>query len=189
MWSKSIAGMQVKVRAVADRFKEPGPAATGIPLPRHARPDELIKLDIVAMLGQDGAHLERQHIWPSGHWDWPVHLPYKHGLKCGNMIFIGGQVPLDGKGEVIKAGQAAAQTRMSLEYISKVLSGFGLGMDSVVKVLTLYSGSGKHDELHTNLEIRSAAFTDPGPATTGIPVPCLAYEQMTIEIEVIAMSE
>jgi hypothetical protein len=28
-----------------------------------------------------------------GHWDWPGHLPYRHGVKAaGQMIFLGGQV-------------------------------------------------------------------------------------------------
>jgi hypothetical protein len=60
-------------------------------------------------------------------------------------------------------------------------------MDAVVKVLALYSAAGRPEELHTNLSIRSAAFTEPGPTTTGIPLPRLAYPGMMIEIEIIAM--
>ena len=40
--------------ACAAHFKEPGPAATGIPLPRHARQGQQIKIEVVAMLGEDG---------------------------------------------------------------------------------------------------------------------------------------
>jgi enamine deaminase RidA (YjgF/YER057c/UK114 family) len=69
-----------------------------------------------------------------------------------------------------------------------VLAGFGLGMDAVVKVLALYGAKGDPEELHTNLSIRSAAFSEPGPATTGIPLPYLAYPDMLIEIEMIAMA-
>src|SRR5262249_11922132 len=75
-------------------FTEPGPAATGIPLPRHALPGVMTRTEIIAMLGADGRRLPRSHVWPEGHWDWPIHLPYKHGIKCGNMIFLGGQVAL-----------------------------------------------------------------------------------------------
>jgi enamine deaminase RidA (YjgF/YER057c/UK114 family) len=179
--------------AVAGHFTEPGPAATGIPLPRHAQPDERIKIDVVAMIGEDGRHLPRLHSWPEQHWDWPIHLPYKHGLQCGDMIFIGGQVALDQvvldqKGSVIQSGQLAAQTRTCLENIRRLLSDFGLEMDAAVKVLALYSAVGKPEELHTNLSIRSAAFKEPGPATTGIPLPSLAYRDLMIEIEIIAMT-
>ena len=50
--------------ACAAHFKEPGPAATGIPLPRHARAGQQIKIEVVAMLGEDGRHLPRRHVWP-----------------------------------------------------------------------------------------------------------------------------
>ena len=32
--------------------------------------------------------MEKAYSWPDGHWDWPIKLPYKHGVKCGNMIKI-----------------------------------------------------------------------------------------------------
>jgi hypothetical protein len=54
-------------------------------------------------------------------------------------------------------------------------------------VTAFYEGGASADQLHKNLSVRSACFTEPGPATTGIPVPFLAYEQMVIEIEVVAM--
>ncbi len=170
--------------AVARRFAEPGPAATGMPVPSYPDPQQRIMIDAIAMRDPAAA---REHVWPEGHWDWPVHLPYRHGVKCGNMVFIGGQVPLTQNGIVIAPHDMAAQTRMSLDYIRKVLAGFGLTMDAVVKVLALYSAAGQPEELHTNLSIRSAAFTEPGPATTGIPLPSLAYPGMMIEIEIIAM--
>jgi hypothetical protein len=43
------------------------------------------------------------------------------------------------------------------------------------------------DNLHANLAIRSANFADSGPATTGISLPCLAYNGMVIGIEVIGI--
>ena len=60
-------------------------------------------------------------------------------------------------------------------------------MDDVVKVTTFYEGDGSGDDLHQNLSIRSSYFTEPGPATTGISLPALAYDGMVIEIEVIGM--
>jgi enamine deaminase RidA (YjgF/YER057c/UK114 family) len=76
--------------ACAAHFNEPGPAATGIPLPRHALPGQQIKIEVVAMLAEDGTRLPRRHAWPPSLWDWTIHLPYKHGLKCHDMIFLGG---------------------------------------------------------------------------------------------------
>jgi len=176
-------------RVRARYFREPGPAATGIPLPRHALPGVMARTEIIAMLGADGRHLPRSHIWPEGHWDWPIHLPYNHGIKCGNMIFLGGQVALTPAGAVIRPGDLVEQTRLSMENIRRVLAGFGAGFDDSVKVTAFYVGSASGEQLHKNLSIRSGCFTEPGPASTGIPLPFLAYQDMMIEIEIVAMLE
>jgi enamine deaminase RidA (YjgF/YER057c/UK114 family) len=168
-------------------FSEPGPAATGLPLP--LLPDgEMVRMEVMAMLGENGRPLPRQHAWPEGHWDWPIHLPYKHGLKCGDMIFIGGQVSLDSRGEVLDAGDMVAQTHTSMDNVRRVLEGFGLAMDDVVKVNGFYKGEAGPDTILTNQRIRSACFTEPGPASTGIPLKYLAIEGLAIEVEAIAMT-
>ena len=175
--------------AVASYFAEPGPAATGIPIPALFRDGLMISVEVTALLGEDSSPLPRRHAWPTGHWDWPVHLPYKHGVKCGNMIYVGGQVSIDSHGAVIDPGDLVTQTRTSMANIAKVLGEFGLGLDDVVKVTAFYAGNASAEVLHDNLSIRSSSFTEPGPATTGIPLPCLAYEKMEIEIEVVAMTD
>ncbi len=178
---------QGAARVRAAFYEEPGPAATGIPVPRQADPDNRTRIEITAMRGLDGKRLPRTHVWPKDHWDWPIHLPYKHGLKCGSKIFIGGQVALTPKGEVIKPDDMVAQTRIAMEMIRRVLEGFGAGFDDVVKVLSCYEGKASAEVLHDNLSIRSACFTEPGPASTGVPFPALAYEGMVIEIDIYAI--
>lgn len=175
--------------ARAHYFTEPGPAATGVPIPGHVDPSIRTRTTMMAMLGEDGRRLPRRHVWPEGHWDWPIHLPYKHGVKCGPMIFMGGQVSLTPKGEVIDPGKMVPQTRTAMANIGKILDGFGAKLDDVVKILTYYTGGASATQLHENLAVRSSCFTEPGPATTGIPFPFLAYDQMLIEIDSIAMAE
>ena len=53
------------------------------------------------MLTENGDRLPRVHAWPDSLWDWHLHLPYKHGLKCENMIFLGGQVSLSKMGRAV----------------------------------------------------------------------------------------
>ena len=173
--------------ACASCFPEPGPAATGIPVPALQREGAMISLELTAMINEDGSHIPRDFVWPDQHWDWPTHLPYKHGNRCGNTIHVGGQVSLDPHGGVIDPADMVAQTKTSMNNIATVLDGFGAKMDDVVKVTTFYTGGASYDALHENFRIRSACFTDPGPATTGVPLPTLAYPDMTIEIEVVAM--
>ena len=176
-------------RARARYFTEPGPAATGIPLPRHALPGVTTRTEIIAMRGTDGKRLPRQHVWPAGHWDWPFHLPYKHGIKCGRMVFVGGQVSMTSEAVIIAPGDLVKQTRNSMDNIAKVLAGFGLKFDDTVKINAFYRGGASAEQLKANLSIRSGCFTEPGPATTGVPLPTLAYPGMMIEIEIVAMAD
>lgn len=173
--------------AFARNFKEPGPAATGIPIPRHADDEILIKISAVAMLAEDGSRLPRTHSWPSGLWDWHVHLPYKHGLKCDGMIFLGGQVALDKKGVAVHPGDLTAQTHQAMRHIGTILNDLGADYNDVCKVMTVYQGDCGAEDLHRNLPIRSSYFNNPGPASTGVPLPALAYDAMVIEIDTYAM--
>lgn len=172
----------------AGNFREPGPAATGISLPRLAPDGAMVLNDVIAMRGRDGERLPRRHAWPSGHWDWPVHLPYRHGVRCGDLVFLGGQVALTPEAEVISPGDMTAQTTHAMYYIGRVLKELGLDYENVVKVNAFYAGDVGEDELKRNAEVRFSFFRhDPGPASTGVPVPYLAYEDMVIEIDLIAM--
>ena len=175
--------------ACAGFFDEPGPAATGIPLPRHADPDVAIKISVVAMLGEDGTHLSRRHVWPESLWDWHIHLPYKHGLACEEMILLGGQVSLDKKGRALYPNDLPAQTHQAMQHIGTILNELGADYDDVCKITTVYQGDCGSETLHGNLSIRAGYFRDPGPATTGVPLPALAYESMVIEIDTFAMKK
>ena len=175
--------------ACAGFFDEPGPAATGIPLSRHADPDVAIKISVVAMLGEDGTYLPRRHVWPESLWDWHIHLPYKHGLACEEMIFLGGQVSLDKKGRALYPTALPAQTHQAMQHIGTILNELGADYDDVCKITTVYQGDCGSETLHGNLSIRAGYFRDPGPATTGIPLPALAYESMVIEIDTFAMKK
>ncbi|MDH3537294.1 MAG: Rid family hydrolase [Gammaproteobacteria bacterium] len=173
----------------AANFTEPGPAATGIPIPLHSNPDELVRIAVIAMIGENGERLPRRHVWPDSLWDWHVHLPYKHGLKCDNMIFLGGQVSLNKKGQAIYPEDLTAQTHQAMAHIKTILNALGADYRDVCKVMAVYKGACGADALNNNLPIRSSYFDDPGPATTGVPLPVLAYEGMCIEIDIYAMAE
>jgi enamine deaminase RidA (YjgF/YER057c/UK114 family) len=175
--------------ACAENYIEPGPAATGIPIPRHAREGQQVKIEVVAMLGEDGRHLPRRHAWPDSLWDWTISIPYYHGLKCHDMIFLGGQVSLDKEGHAVNPGNMRAQTGQAMVHIGSILGELGADYADICKLTTMYAGSSGAEELHENLRIRSAFFSAPGPATTDISLPVLAYPGMIIEIDAFAMAE
>jgi enamine deaminase RidA (YjgF/YER057c/UK114 family) len=142
---------------------------------------------VIAMRGVDGQRLPRTHVWPDRHWDWTVHLPYRHGLRCGDLVFVGGQVPLGPEANLLAAGDMVAQTRIAMDYIGRVLGELGLGFGHVVKVNSFYAGDVGVEVLYPNLETRFSYFAATGPTSTGIPLPSLAYEGMLTEIDVVAM--
>lgn len=177
----------VAARVRAGYFTEPGPATTGIPLPRFDDPDTLIAMQVLAIRGVRPA---RRHSWPPGHWDWPFHLPYKHGNRSGGLVVIGGQVPLDAHGRAQDAGDFPAQVRRSLEYIGRVLDELEAPR-SAVRRLTAYlaadagNGPGRLAALRSEV---GAFFGDARPALVPVPLPVLAYPDMDVEIEVQALA-
>lgn len=172
----------------ASHYREPGPAATGLSLTRLPRPEAMVRYDVIAMRGEDGSRLPRQGVWPTGHWDWPVHLPYRHGLKVGDLVFLGGQVSLTPDGAVIDPGDIEAQTHTAMRNIGKVLAEFGMGMEHLVKVNSFYAGRKGQADLLRNASIRAGYYRPPGPASTGIPFEYLAYRDMLIEVDCVAMA-
>lgn len=180
----------VKPAAIrAEFFPEPGPAATGISVKGFARDGLMTKIAITAAAVttvQTAPPI--RYSWPVGHWDWTTHLPYKHGNRFGDVIHLGGQVALNTNAEVLHPNNIVEQTKIALANIKTILADLGASMDDIIKVTTFYKGNASAEGLHKNLSIRSNAFQTPGPATSGIPVPYLVYENMVIEIEVIAIA-
>ncbi len=81
----------------------------------------------------------------------------------------------------------SAQTHQAMVHIGTILRELGADYGDVCKMIAIYAGSCGAEALHANLPIRSSYFADPGPATTGIPVPVLAYDAMVVEIDAFAM--
>lgn len=111
--------------AVASFYSEPGPIATAISLPVPFPGGQTIQIELMGMLAPGGTPLPKHHSWPEGLWDWPVHLPYKHGLACGGLGFIGGQVSLDQDAQVIDPDHLDRQIARSLSCIDRVAAGLG----------------------------------------------------------------
>jgi enamine deaminase RidA (YjgF/YER057c/UK114 family) len=185
----SVDDFEPAALACAANFTEPGPAATGIPIPRHAREGQMIRIEVVAMRGEDGSRLPRRSVWPDSLWDWTVELPYWHGLKCHDMIFLGGQVSLDTAGRAVNPDDMRAQAAQAMVHIGSILRELGAGYRDISKLTTQYAGPPGQGALAEHMRIRSGFFEAPGPASTNIALPVLAYPGMIIEIDAFAMTE
>ena len=108
--------------------------------------------------------------------------PYSQAVKCGNMLFCSGQIPLDpGTGEVVK-GDIAVQAGQVMSNIAAVLSAAGTGFDSVVKT-TIYLVD-MADFAVVN-EVYGRCFPNHKPARSTVAVKSLPRAVM-LEIDVIA---
>ena len=83
----------------------PAPALTTVPIPYLAYPGMLLEIDTIAMRGEDQTALPRRVSAPSGHWK--LAGPFSQGLRCGDMIFVSGQVARSPSGEVRHPGDLA----------------------------------------------------------------------------------
>ena len=126
----------------AGYYAEPGPAATGISVTSLLPAGVMTKKDVVAMRRPNGERMVRRHVWPDGHWDWTVHMPYRHGLQAGDLVFLGGQVPLNPDASVAHAGDIARQTEMSMEYIRRILADLGMDFANVLRLNAFFATGG-----------------------------------------------
>jgi enamine deaminase RidA (YjgF/YER057c/UK114 family) len=76
---------------------------------------------------------------------------------------------MDSEGNVMHKYDLAAQTRIAMENIAKVLAEFGASMQDVVKINRWYVAGGTREEWVNVARIMASFFTEPGPAATGIP--------------------
>jgi enamine deaminase RidA (YjgF/YER057c/UK114 family) len=105
------------------------------------------------------------------------------------MIYVGGQVDLDSRGNVRHRDDLERQTDAALDYIERVLNDLGADFEDVVKLGAYYRATNHGDEEHFLRRIRRRVRTEAAPALTAIPLPRLAYPGMAVEIEAIAMRD
>jgi enamine deaminase RidA (YjgF/YER057c/UK114 family) len=139
---------------------------------------------------------QRKYSWPDGHWDWYQHLAFKHGIRVGDLMFVGGQVDKTDQGEPLHPYDLERQTAAVVGHIDTVLHGLGSGLKDVTKLVAFYASDGSIDEQifleHVGLciiEHSKDTLRDRGPAITTVPLPCLALPGMMVEIEAVAMAQ
>ncbi len=162
----------------------PAPALTTVPIPYLAYPGMLLEIDTIAMRGEDHTALPRTVSAPPGHWR--LAGPFSQGLRCGEMIFVSGQVARGPSGEVRHPGDLARQTTDVMEHVGRILSEHGATFDDVVKINSYYVDEGRGDAWRRSVDVCRAFFRAPGPVVTGIPLRWLP-DGLVIKTEVMAM--
>ena len=133
--------------------------------------------------------VERQYSWPEGHWNWPISVTHKHGLRFGDMAWVGGQVDLSSDGRVLNCDHLERQIVQTMLNLAAVLQNLRCDLNDLVCITCYYVN---HGSLSATEFLNLVAATLPANVRTCIvpvPVPCLAYEGLRVEIEGVAMRQ
>jgi reactive intermediate/imine deaminase len=111
---------------------------------------------------------------------------YSHAMQAGGLLFISGQVPLDGEGRVIGVDDMAEQTRQVFRNLGAVLEAAGVSFADLVK-LTIFV-----TDINAIAEIRASRdeFIDTAnpPSSSLVEVSRLFRPDILVEIEAIAVA-
>jgi enamine deaminase RidA (YjgF/YER057c/UK114 family) len=129
----------------------------------------------------------RTYSFPEGHWNWPVQLTHKHGVRHGEMIYTGGQVDLDPRGVVLNPDVLEPQVRSSMNYLRIVLEDLNASLQDLVKIVVFYTGNAD-DEWRIQELVAEIIGNDARPVLNLVPKPELCYPHMRCEIEGVAMA-
>jgi len=108
---------------------------------------------------------------------------YSHLVRTGDLLFIAGQVALDGNGEIVGRGDMTAQVTQVLENLSTVLESQGADFSNIVKINIFTTNI---DMFRQSGEVRARYFAGHAPASTLVQIQRLARPAFLVEIEAIA---
>jgi len=114
----------------------------------------------------------------------PAGKTYSHGVivEAGRTLYVAGQTSRDVQGNIVCKGDAAGQTRQTLENMKKVVEGAGGRMEDIAKT-TVFITDIKYREAVG--KVRQEFFKGEPPANTLLVVAGLADPAFLVEIEAI----
>ena len=111
--------------------------------------------------------------------------PYSQAVKCGGLIFVSGQIPVDPKTGTMP-DDIKAQTKQSLENVKSILKEAGCTMDQVLKTTVFLSDMNNFAAMN---EVYAEYFSEGSyPARAAVQVARLPKDAM-VEIEAVAAAE
>ena len=114
---------------------------------------------------------------------------YSHVVSTsgGRTVYVAGQIAMDKDGKVVGVGDLRAQTTQVFENVKAALAAAGATLSDVVKQNT-YIVNLNAEALPVIREVRGQYFpAENPPASTLVGVTALAFADLLIEVEVIAV--
>jgi enamine deaminase RidA (YjgF/YER057c/UK114 family) len=113
--------------------------------------------------------------------------PYSHVARVdigdGSLLFLAGQVAVDGAGEVVGADDMTVQAERTFEIIEGLLAAHGASFADVVHIRTFLTDMDRRAEYGA---VRARYFPGTPPASTTVEVSRLFKPGLLIEIEITA---
>ena len=158
-----------------------------LPAPRLA-PEHVVRLDGWAVCGEAQGEDARSVLRLASPWRRPGRSAHVGGVRCGDVVFLSSQLPLDEDGSVVHAGDLNAQTRLCVERTRALLAAAGLGLDHMVKQTSYFFGDADPKDIVTNQTLRSSFYREPAGASTGVPLADFGEPGVLTAIDTIAMA-
>jgi len=166
-------------------FTSPGPTTTetfvGLELE-----GALILVDAWAVVGE-----EKELLTPPGHWHWDQQLPFSHGWKVGDMIFVGGQRSLGAFGEPLGIDDIEIQTDHAFRNLDTMLREAGGDRHSLMRQNTYFRFFGQGREVTDYWEkmtnVRRRYMSVPSAAGAGLRITGFPHAEELIQVEGIGM--
>lgn len=108
--------------------------------------------------------------------------PYSQAVKCGNLLFCSGQIPLDPTTGEVVAGGITEQAQQVMKNIEAVLTAARIGFDQVVKTTIFLVEMADFAAVN---DVYGERFPGHKPARSTVAVKALP-RGVLLEIEVIA---
>ena len=166
-------------------FSDPGPTTTEVRVGLD-REGALLLVDAWAVVGA-----EKKRLMPAGHWNGNKQLPFSHGLKVGDMIFVGGQRSLDPDGRPVGIGDIEVQTDNAFRNLDTMLNAGGGGQSNLMRQNTYFRFVGQGPEVTTYWEkmtnVRRRYMSIPTAAGAGLRIPGFPRSEELIQVEGIAV--
>ena len=168
-------------RVRLDYFTDPGPTTTETRVGLD-REGALIQIDAWAVVGEP-----RERLMPDGHWNWSKPLPFTHGWKVGDMIFVGGQRSLDAHGNVLGVSDIEIQTDHAFRNLDTMLRAGGGDRNSLMRQNTFFRFFGQGREVTDYWEkmtnVRRRYMSVPSAAGAGLRITGFPNSSELIQVE------